>query len=421
MSCGLVRRGPWFLYLPTGLSDDAYVSAAAAPFVFFCRYRRRDRAGEWAQSLAHGGIFVAFTAMMFGNAYAQGTVERRVKLSETENCPSCVVRVARPVPLQDARGDLRSAVITRSNRSVASFISPDLAPWVFDTLGRVIRRLAVNSGPQRGFGGPTIVGLFPGDTIGVFDNHTYRMHFFSPDGRLIRSINVDPIGSVSSIVSVGQGKWVVQASMQTPTTVGLPLHLMSEAGHLMKSFGSVDGSYRWDAGIPSDRRRIGAGPKGSIWMTPWDKYQLELWTASDVASIQYSRAPDWFYSPKYLTVPSSTSKSRSYISDIWASPSGPVWLVCITAVRNWQTATPFDSLRSEDGSVHEMPREADKLFESVITMIDPSNDGIVLERRFPMTIDRLLNDNWALALSFRDGHWLHTLWRIDSNARGVGK
>jgi hypothetical protein len=140
--------------------------------------------------------------------------------------------------------------MTRSGKLVASFVSPDFAPWVFDTLGAPLRRLTLANGFGPDYRGPTNVALLPGDSIAVLDNGASVLFVFNEAGVPVRSVAINLAFSAYSLLALPGGKWVVEAPVESPDAVGYPLHLLSRTGRVVRSFGSKTGDFRRDAAVP---------------------------------------------------------------------------------------------------------------------------------------------------------------------------
>jgi hypothetical protein len=71
--------------------------------------------------------------------------------------------------------------------------------------------------------------------------------------------------------------FVMNSTIPTPDRAGLPLHLISPEGQVIRSFGSISGAYRSDIPL-HDRRQLTPAGSRAVWSAWALQYVIERWS-----------------------------------------------------------------------------------------------------------------------------------------------
>jgi hypothetical protein len=146
---------------------------------------------------------------------------------------------------------------------------------VYDSTGKYVKAFGRPGGGPGEFGARVccvVVGR--GDTLHVFGSR--RLHIFSPALEFVRSVSMagEFYGWHGFVLS--DGRVVVNTTIATATSAGLPLHLLGRDGQLIRSFGAE----RPASGgpVPIDLRPVAITPdQTGIWTSREGPYRFALW------------------------------------------------------------------------------------------------------------------------------------------------
>jgi hypothetical protein len=162
---------------------------------------------------------------------------------------------------------------------------------VYDSAGRFLRTIGRRGrGPGEFLGIRHIIAI--ADTLFVYDNALLRRSVFA-DLAFVRSENLP--GMIQAVVQMPDGSALVNSIIRSQDRIGLPIHLLSSAGRIVKSFGPTDPFFKPDAEI-LELRRIAAGGGGPVlvWTSPVNEYVISGLATDGRVVVTLSRRADWF-------------------------------------------------------------------------------------------------------------------------------
>lgn len=316
--------------------------------------------GQWRSS---GGIADVFTL--------QGPIP-------IEPCNDCSLDLVATTSLSapdDVAGlDLNSRIrrMTSGNFIAAPIAERGLLA-VFNPKGRFMRTIGgAGEGPGE-FRSISIVAAGVNNEVIVADWRLSRMSRLSLRGALLSSFPL--VGRPMDVVPVPDDRLAVQMNIPTEETVGIPVHIMSQQGKMLASFGSEGVDYQaWNADVFA--RQLAYSNSG-LWVSRLNEYQIELWSLEGKHLRTLVRKVEWF-EPWYETNRKSFYDSRpeTRVAGLAAGRDGLLWLLLTTADKDWRRGDPPDDI-TEIGLA-----EARRFYDWVIEVIDPSRVKLVAARRF---------------------------------------
>ena len=323
-----------------------------------------------------------FVALAVPDAHAAQTT---LDVSSRLSCEKCRIGLTRVATLGDASGpgavqqqggvvmDSRGRYLVTSNFDAGRV-------KVFDSRGVYRRDLGrPGKGPGEFTGRPL---LFPvADSIVAFDLSLRRITVFGPDLNAIRSFGFQ--GFLSAISRAPAGRLFVAANVATRSRIGLPLHLVDSGGHLVRSFGQVDGKV--DASDPlSAVRIIAEGSGGRIWTARLNAYQLESWDSSGELRRRVQRHTDWFV--PWARANGIQGLVRQPPSTVGLQERGldSLWVLIRVDDADWKIRPPTP-VKGTDAS---RTSDADKelIYDTIIEIVDAGRGRLVLSQRFAQNI-----------------------------------
>ncbi|MGQ0765435.1 MAG: 6-bladed beta-propeller [Gemmatimonadota bacterium] len=299
------------------------------------------------------------------------------------SCAQCRIRLELQAIIGDTEGqgaiDHRPSLITMDRRGRIFVVVNREAPQVFDTAGRFVQRLGR---PGRGPGEFSIVdAIVPieSDSFLVFDAGLLRVSTYSPDLMYVRSHHREPRRIDAALRLVG-GESVVAASFPSRQSAGYPLHIVSDSGRVLKSFGVSRPELRPE--FPDiNRRLLAPAAAGEFWSVKLLKYELELWDRSGAQRDALQRNAPWFVAsidgPVIVT---PEQPPPSVLLGLREAEDGLLWVSLGRAAPAWRSALG-ERRRSPNGFHYYEIVDVERLNESWIEVIDPTAGRVVSRAR----------------------------------------
>ncbi|MES2125441.1 MAG: hypothetical protein V4503_12215 [Gemmatimonadota bacterium] len=243
-------------------------------------------------------------------------------------------------------------------------------PLAFADDGHLLGALTIPADSTGGFSEPLFARFGPGDSIWVFDN-AQRAMVFSPDRQWSHTVQL-PIGPWDAKFGAHGRLLVATSSSERP----FPLLMLDSSGKVVQEFAGDTASQA----IHSPRRIIQA-PDGSWWTMPMQfRYRLEHWDSTGAALGVIERQPDWY--PPYLE---SLSPTREHapspmLMDAWFDANGRLWVLGKAADANWAAG-----LSTDDSSSAPSISDADKVYDTVVEVLDPVTGALLAQTRFDVS------------------------------------
>lgn len=278
------------------------------------------------------------------------------------------------------------------------------APFVFDANGAFVRRLGRGGDGPGEYRSASVVLVGAGDTIHVIDQigritaldpssfdvvHTTRLSF-SPDWSALRFAN---------------GTYVINGSARDPDKIGFPLHRVSVEGNIIRSFGDDDPFLR-----PGETHRLirwlAKSGGGRLWSVPFThEYAIELWDTTRVRVARLERDVDWFKPYDQYWLPTLDRAPAPRIMGIWQDARGYVWTIVHVGRPQWRRGLGT-GIRLEGQMAYPITDEQ-RVYDTVVEVIDPAAGVVVASQRLPETIDLVVQPNLVAAVREAPSGWLY--------------
>lgn len=348
--------------------------------------RRLTRArGRWRAAWPTIGLAAAWI-LPAGQVDAQATTPVPSDLA----CPTCTIRVDAVVTIgrDDDRLGSRPYAVRRDSRGRYHMVAPESnpsVPLVFSARGGFLRELGREGAGPGEFRDAIALEITRGDTIHVFDRGNARLSVLDPGMREVRTSPIPP--STNTAIVLPTGTVVVNAAVGEPDRIGHPFHRLDQDGNYTGYFGA-------DAGSPVQPGDIAGTVR---WMTPalgnkfWSlnyarSYTLELWDADGTLLKRITRDADWFapYDRATSLAPRNPPQSRGM--GVWYDQRvGLLWTIMHVADPRWRDGT--GPLRRAHGEEYLPIHDMQRVYDTIVEVIDVNTNRVLARRRFDMTID----------------------------------
>ena len=344
--------------------------------------------------LARGLTLISATILLTEPMAAQSRHEIRSQPS----CEDCSIEISHLLTLgeEDGPGAIADVIgVARDSRG-RSYVWQSIVPHeilVFERGGRfldVIGREGEGPGEYKSLG---LVHVAMGDTLYLFDPGNTRITVLSPSWELVRTTLVT--GIVRGAVEVGNGTMVVNARINTPDRIGLPLHLVNRDGEILRSFGAEEAVYR--PGSPwLSMRSITSGGENAVWAAHRTQYVVERWNTNAAKLGEFIRVADWF--PPRLTQTSITPNDppQPELQAIRRDSRGLLWVAVSVADEDWKRALG-PRKNTPEGPMY-FWSAMEEMFDTIIEVIDPTEGRLLVSQRLPQFFFRFLDDNHIAGL-----------------------
>ena len=312
-------------------------------------------------------------------------------------CADCTIAVERVATLGEADGDaaLPGAVrsIVRDARGrllVGAFQAERL--MVFDTTGRLVTTVGrKGAGPGEFGGGIPLIVRSRGDSVVAYDSRNRRLASFSAE--------LEPGWTAPDVTSYGGGSLVALAnggfvrsgeSGRGANRSAAPLHLLDEAGNLVRSFGQDSA----DAATPGTMYpTLAASPDGRVWAADRSRYRLILWSTDGTPVRAIERRLEWF-PPRTTSVRVSPQQPPvPAIEAIHRDAQDRLWVLIRVGAADWAAG-----LGTEQPGAHGPfypETEPELVYETVIEVLDAATGERIASTRVPEMIGMLVGDGLA--------------------------
>jgi hypothetical protein len=326
-------------------------------------------------------------------------------IPDAVSCSRCVVGVNEVVRLGDTDGPgflpgfPFSANVDAQGRYWLTFESE--VPMVFNAEGRFSARLGrIGQGPEE-FRGPYYT-LPVGDSVLVLDIGS-RSVVVSPDLKVSRSIQLP--GYMSVGVSIHWPDTVLFTGLGDPRRpVGARLHLFSLLGAratLLRSLDTLPSAIqRQNPSLLS--RRIAYRDDANIWAANAYQYRVvEIKRTGDpIRTLE--RRPAWFSAPTMRPNGGPNRAPEPSIQTLSIDSAGRLWVYLHQAASTWKEAWPALPQGTSEVAIRAI--KFDKLFRTVIEVIDPAAERVVVRAELEgVTIAALPDQRVALYRVLPDG------------------
>lgn len=258
------------------------------------------------------------------------------------------------------------------------------------------------------------IAVTAGDSVVLA--HSYRrFSVFTSDGRWVRG-GVLPTPPIA-MIPLADGGLIINGTLRTEQTFGLPLHRLSADGALLRSFGTQN--VFPPEGPPV--RTLSPRLEGTtFWLSERSQYRLErVDTTGRTSSVITISTPWWFAFSSHAEVQAFIDSSRRPdemepsnerrpsrlrlrppfgIASLVPDSAGRLWVAHHTHVEDWASLkAEYDQSTSEVRIADEMKG---RMYRTVLDVIDPER-GTLLARRIIPGYGWVANDGTYIQMQYR--------------------
>lgn len=328
------------------------------------------------------GIPWAFSLLLsLSWAHIPGSVLAQAVIPDDVSCLSCEVMVEPVARLAlEEVPDLEivrpPATVTDNRGNHWLIIQPEGRMVVFDSTGAFLRSVGGLGEGQGQFRWPS-AGVAVGDSVVIFDDRNRRAVVFGPDFQPRRSIS---LSEVRSVLDVSVLHWpdrvLLNAEINTPDRVGLPLHLVGLGGHAVEialSSSLDDGRYNY-LEQHLQRMVLANSRQGQAWVAGRYRYRISRWDTAGRWIERFERHPVWFEGISD-GLPGGPDKPPSpEMAAVREDSSGHVWVFVHVPDLSWPEAwADWEATRIWD------PGE---LYRTLLEVVDPQSGRVQVRHEY---------------------------------------
>jgi hypothetical protein len=251
------------------------------------------------------------------------------------------------------------------------------------------------------------IALLGADTLEVYDLGGLRIQQFGPRFEPGSATRL-PGFHAASMARVADGRRVVNAIVAVPSGIGLPLHLVSETGEILASFGS-------DPPIEdlrtSHRRYFSLTPRETAWATRHTEYRLEEWTWEGRRVRALVRDAPWLKRDGDRQL-SPDGVPNAGVRAIREDREGRLWVAVLVPGSDWESGVgPQEQFT---GQVTTGITNMERAFDTIIEVIDPETGRILGTQRLSVPVQGFVDDGRVYAIEITPiGDYRISVWKLE--------
>jgi hypothetical protein len=202
---------------------------------------------------------------------------------------------------------------------------------VFDSSGRLLGTAGRRGAGPEEFELAMLTGAMAGDSVLVYDTRRQRLAIIDPSLKVQRQERLPFFPQLR----LSDGSFVIAEQMRGPGRTGYPVHTLSPAGTILRSFGADTPQYHADRRL-LHIRVVGPAPDGKIWLAPMGKYVVEKWdplTGERLKRI-VPQVP-WFREGANTVGHPLVQRPTSMITQIREDSTGVLWVFAMDGDDGW--------------------------------------------------------------------------------------
>jgi hypothetical protein len=365
-----------------------------------------------------GGLCVGLSGLCLLRAAAQ----QPYQVPESQTCRECRIEL-RPlvrVGSRDGPGIVSGSEVMTRNRRGEYLVAHGLSRGTFQVFSAQGRHLLSIGKRGKGPGEYEFISEIVCDSAGVtfvFDHALRRLTVLDSTYRVVKthSLSLAPEpGSHAVLVDQPKGIFIGQ-HVPSKELSGVALHLIDSLG-TVRSLPETGDGFRVDA--PTNQVRIlAAGDGGRAWSARVNAYRVDLWnlTSSKIVST-YIRKPRWFsawirrgeISPEGGLVPEIKALQYDRLR-------GWLWVIVQVPSSDKDWYTGLVSEIGPDGRKYYGPGDLNKVYDSIVEIIDTKSGRLVLSQRLGPNLRRFIAPGEAISIGTDgDGSEYIQVWRIQT-------
>lgn len=327
-------------------------------------------------------ILFALICTMIVTLYSSATAQMEVDVDDREQCPTCAIELDRLVTLgsvsEPTVGTTSHALWDSSDRI---FLIHDQAPsqiMRFDSTGTFVQALGREGDGPGEHRRLMRIALGPRDSIYAFDYRAPRMTVYTPELEVGR---VDELpGPVRDAVPFTDGRVVLHARIPTRDRIGLPLHMASPDGSVVRSFGATNPVVRPDM-LALQLRYLARADSDAVWAARMNEYVVEQWRLDGTLVRRLERHPPWFAGWVERRGVSASEPPQPLLRGVHQDERGRLWVLASVAGENWQEGLEREGDQRGEQAIR--VRDHELLYDSWLDIIDPESGHLIVSQRLP--------------------------------------
>lgn len=313
---------------------------------------------------------VVSSACLLPLGSAVGAAQTTASIPGEATCSNCRL-VLHPIAAISDSSFAIDAFMTRvfRLRSGAFLVTGEgsSALGVYNANGRFVRSVGRRGGGAGEFGQINWVVEGPDARIWVFDHELRRVTILAPNTYSV--VGTHEVPPINEVLNLGAAGFLASGSVAVGTSTSHPLHQLSTKGALVRSFGTVDSTFRRGFSERSLYRLLANGPDSKLLVAPVTEYRIELWSRALQRLLVLHRPVPWF-PPNEIVGHPDFQRPPSIFRGVWSDSLGRIWTNVGVASRSWRP-------RSSANATGERPvvtqRDLARLYETRIEVLDYSN------------------------------------------------
>lgn len=275
--------------------------------------------------------------------------------------------------------------------------------FLADESGAIIRQIGRQGEGPGEYLRPLSVHELPQAFV-VFDPTLGRVTWLARDNlEVTRTARMPAVNMGTAPAVFSDGSYVLRATLPTRSGIGLPLHLVTADGDVVRSFGQ-----------DSPPAIIAPSGDSAVWAAQVDRYRVERWHIDGRLLAVLQREVDWFPSP--ADDDSQQAGDLSFqLSGISEDQQGRLWVH--TSIRTLREVRGVDATTGQERSVLRLSPDP-ATAQEVIEVLDPVTGVVIASRRILGSDGRAADGIAAKGSGFyqevhrlgEQGTWLIDIW-----------
>lgn len=250
-----------------------------------------------------------------------------------------------------------------------------------------------------------------GDSVRVVDRAQARITTFTPSLQMARMQRTGGYFYEIEFLNDAAGRYVITGMVSARSSIGLPVHLVSADGSVLRSFGSVEPiedvrntDLMWRNITPVDST--------GVWSAPLTEYVLEHWNVDGRRLQRLVREVDWFRPHGSYGYPIDPhAPPTPGLMDVDYDDAGQVWAAIHVADPSWKDAL------GERPDPYGRPtiRILDEVeyYDTLVEIISPAEQKVVGRVRLDAPLLNLIGDGLVATRAFEGpGYPVIRIWEI---------
>jgi hypothetical protein len=141
------------------------------------------------------------------------------------------------------------------------------------------------------------------------------------------------------------------------------------------------------------------------------QYTLESWSADGELVTALVRRVEWFRPSEDYWLPTPERPPAPRLMGVWEDSAGLVWTIAHVGDRRWRRGLG-NGIRIEGQTAYPIT-DQQRVYDSVLEVIDPVAGRLLASRRFSGTFDLVVQPNLLAAIREAAAGWLYLeIWSV---------